>query len=244
MCILLFTCFISFGQKAGFAELINYYGSEKNFSGTAAVASNGQLEYLGEKGLSNRQSGIRIAPDAKFRICSITKTFTAVMILQLIEEGRMNLTSSIGTYLPDYTGDAKDSVTIEHLLTYSSGLRNCESYIGGEIYAKLISPDTFIANYCTGKLENRPGTKFSYNNGDYIVLGKIIEQLTGKSFEDNLRQRIFKPLNMLNTGMLRTNKKIPGLVSSYLYNDSLKTFQADTPYYIETFFRLAPCIPP
>lgn len=90
--------------------------------------------------------------------------------------------------------------------------------------------------YCSGNLESKPGTKFSYNNGDFVILGKIIENVSGKSFEENLRQRILTPLNMQNTDMLHNKDIVTGMVQSYLYNDSLKTFGMDKPYYIENFF--------
>ena len=200
------------------------------------VASNGQIDYLNGKGISSRQSSTTINSKSKFKIASITKTFTAVLALQLMEEGKLSLQATIGNYLPLYTGEARNKTTIENLITYSSGLPNCESYISDDIYSTPVTTDGFIVKYCSGKLEAQPGTKFNYDNGDYILLGKIIETLTGKSFRDNLKQRILIPLGMTNTDMLYSKDIITGLVPSYLYDDSLQTFQADKPYYIENFF--------
>lgn len=227
---------LSVAQNPGFSKLLNYYNKEKNFNGVILVATNGQIDYLNGKGISNRQSGTTINSKSKFKIASITKTFTAVLALQLMEQGKLNLNATIGKYLPEYAGEARDKTTIENLITYSSGIPNCESYIGDDIYSKPITVDSFIVKFASGKLEAEPGTKFSYDNGDYIILGKIIEKLTGKSFQENLKEKILDPLGMINTDMLQSKDIITGLVQSYLYDDSLKTYNADKPYYIENFF--------
>ncbi len=223
-------------QNTSFSKITNYYNAVKNFNGVLLVATNGQIDYLDGKGISNRQSGTTVNSKSVFKIASITKTFTVVMVLQLMEEGKLNLKATIGKYFPEYTGEARDKTTIENLITYSSGIPNCESYINDDIYLKPMAMDSFIVKYCSGKLEAIPGTKFNYDNGDYVILGKIIEKLTGKIYTDNLQDRILKPLGMQRTGMLFSSDIITGLVPSYTFNDSLKLFNADKPYYIENFF--------
>ena len=225
----------SFGQ-AGYPDLLRFYNTQKNFNGVVLVATNGTINYLNGAGLSNRQSLTTINSTSKFKIASITKTFTAVLILQLVEEGKLDLGKTIGNYFPDYQGEGKDQVTIENLLTYSSGIPNCESYSGDDIYKKPVTLDSFIANYCSGKLENKPGTKFSYDNGDYVLLGKIIETVTGLSYRENLRKKILDPLSLVNTNLLSSNDIITGLVQSYTFNDTTNVFSAENPYYIENFF--------
>ncbi len=227
---------LTFAQNPEYSKLLNYYHSEKNFNGVILVATNGQIDYLNGNGISSRQSITTINSKSKFKIASVTKTFTAVLALQLMEQGKLNLNATIGEYLPEYSGEARNKTTIENLITYSSGIPNCESYIGDQIYATPISADSFIVKYSSGKLEAEPGTKFSYDNGDYIILGRIIEKLTGKSFRDNLKEKILQPLGMMNTDMLQSKDIVTGLVQSYLFDDSLKSFSADKPYYIENFF--------
>ena len=238
---LLILCFIflvqqSNAQNNDYVKLLNYYQSDKNFNGVVLVATDGKVDYLNGKGISSRQSGTLINSKSKFKIASVTKTFTAVMVLQLMEEGKLSLQATIGKYLPDYTGEAKEKVTIKHLLTYSSGIPNCESYIEDAIYATPISVDSFIIKYCSGKLLAEPGSVYNYGNGEYIILGKIIEKITGKSFQKNLQERILKPLGMMNTDLLFSKDIITGLVPSYTFDDSLKTYASDKPYYIENFF--------
>jgi CubicO group peptidase (beta-lactamase class C family) len=226
-------CFsLCFGQT-DFAQLTEYYHQSKNFNGVILAATNGKIDYLSGIGLSNRQSQTTIHSKSIFKIASITKTFTAVLILQLYEQGKIDLNDTIGKYMPTYKGEAKNKVTIHHLLTYSAGIPNCEGNTGIAVYQSPIKVDDFIDKYCSGKLEFEPGKQFSYDNGDYIILGRIIEIITGKSFAQNLAERILKPLKMMNTNLLYSKDIISGLAETYNYDDSLEVFYKDDPMYIE-----------
>ncbi len=229
-------CAIGSAQNATFKDLLQYYQSAKNFNGVVLVATNSHIDYLDAAGLSSRQSGTTLNSKSKFKIASVTKTFTAVLILQLVEKGKLDLHAPIGKYLPDYTGEGKNKITIENLLTYSSGLPNCESYVGDAIYSSPISRDSFIFKYCSGPLDTVPGTAFSYDNGDYVLLGKIAEQAGGRPFDKLLQENILDPLGMVNTGVLRSSDIVTGLVQAYTYDDSTHAFSADKPYYIDNFF--------
>jgi CubicO group peptidase (beta-lactamase class C family) len=225
-----------YAQVDGYKKLLQSYHTQKNFSGTVLIATNGKTSFLGSIGMADRLRGKAIGDRSKFKIASVTKTFTAVLILQLVEQGKISLAGTIGAYLPEYTGEASNRVTIEHLITYSSGIPNCDSYEGDKIYAKPISVDSFITKYCSGKPEAEPGSRFSYNNGDYILLGRIIEKVTGRSFEENLTERILKPLKMMHTHLYSGSQPVQDLTMTYSFNDSTKSFVADHPYYLENFF--------
>ncbi len=235
--ILFFLLFskIALGQTALFEDVVNYYGTHKNFNGVVAVATNGKLDYLDTFGIADRAVGTPINTNSKFRIASLTKTFTAVMIMQLFEQGKIDLNATIGTYLPTFLGEAKDKVTIRHLITYSSGIPNQATNQSMDVYQQKLSADAFIVKYCSGNLTFEPGTQSVYNNGDYILLGKIIEQVTNKTFEQQLKKEILEPLAMQETNMHTSQDTVNGLVSTYTYNDSTQTFDNDQPYYIETY---------
>ena len=224
------------GQTKDFLKILTTYNAEKNFNGAAIVATNGQIDFIGGIGIANRQTATPITPQSKFKIASITKTFTAVLIMKLYEQGQLDLTATIGKYLPDYVGEAKNKTTIHNLLTYSSGIPNCEGGKDMEVYQKPRGIDDFIAKYCSGKLESEPGKQFSYNNGDYILLGRIIEKITGKTFNQYLKETILTPLKMNNTEMLFSKNIVNGLVNAYVYNDSMKIFYNEDPYFIENFY--------
>lgn len=227
---------IGFAQTEKFAEIVDYYHSQKNFNGTVLVATNGKIDFIKGIGIANRQMDNVIKADSKFKILSITKTFTAVLTLQLYQEGKLDLKATFGTYFPNYKGDAKDKVTIENLLTYSSGIPNLAEKLKMRTYQLPLSIDEYIDTYCSNNMDTIPGAKSNYSNVDYIILHKIIENVTGKSFEKNLEEKILKPLQMQNTNMLKSTDIISGLVDSYTFDEKTTEFKNDEPYFIENFF--------
>jgi teichoic acid D-alanine hydrolase len=225
----------AWGQSKQFDEILNYYNSEQNFNGVALVATNGKIDYLKAVGVANRQTGTAINAQSKFKIASITKAFTAVLILQLYEAGKIDLKATFGTYFPTYKGDAKGKVSIENLLTYSSGIPDDGEKVDMQSYQLPIKLDEYIDKYCSSNVTTAPGTVSSYSNVEYIILTKIIENVTKQPFERVLAEKILKPLKMDNTNMLRSKDIIVGLTSSYNI-DSTKNIYSDDPYYIENFY--------
>jgi CubicO group peptidase (beta-lactamase class C family) len=230
---------LTFGQTNQFSEVVNYYNAEKNFNGTVLVATNGQIDYLAGIGVSNRQSGTNMNAKTKFKIASITKTFTAVLILQLYQQGKIDLNATFGKYYPNYKGEAKNKVTIQHLLTYSSGIPNAVNDLGMKPYQLPLTIDEFIDKYCSGNLEFTPGEKSNYSNTEYTILHKIIENVSKKSFSSLLQENILNPLKMENTGLLNSKDIIVGLTSSYTIQDSTKQLISDEPHFIENYFGSA-----
>ncbi|WP_416438134.1 serine hydrolase domain-containing protein [Phnomibacter sp. MR] len=238
---ILFSCGLLLLQLSTTAQnpidsIVNAYHKQQDFSGVVLMATAGKLQYQSAKGLANRSFQVPIQTDTRFKIASITKTFTAVLILQLMDKGQLKLDATMGQYLPNYTGEAKDKVTIRQLLTYSSGIPNCEGNTGIAVYQSPNTVDGFIQQHCSGKLEFAPGSQFNYNNADYIILGSIIEHITGQSFAQNLQENILQPLNMQHTQMLRSKDVIPMLASTYNKDDSTGAMYADDPMYIENYF--------
>lgn len=227
---LLFISFSVFSQN--YDAILKHYDT---FNGVVLVANQGKIEYLKGVGVANRQESIPMTPQTKFRICSITKTFTAVLILQLMEEGKLKLTDKIADYLPDYQGEAKSKVALHQLLTYSSGIENLDQN-NEAMYALHYPLDSIVRKYCSGKLVAEPGTQFSYKNADYILLGKIVEAVTHKPFEQVLQEKILDKVGLSNTGLLSNAKIVKGLANSYLYDASRQQFANDDPYWIENFY--------
>jgi CubicO group peptidase (beta-lactamase class C family) len=166
------------------------------------VADGGKVIYKKGFGMANMEWEIPNQTDTKFRIGSVTKQFTATLVLQLTEEGKIKLDGKITDYLPDYRKDTGDKVTIHHLLNHTSGI---PSYTGlpGFFQNESRNPygvKEFVKKFASGDLEFEPGSKFSYNNSGYFLLGAIIEQVTGKPYARVLQERIFDPLGMKDTG--------------------------------------------
>jgi len=183
-------------------EIMSTYYEYGQFNGTVLVAENGNVIFKKGYGLANMEWNIPNTPDVKFRLGSITKQFTSMIIMQLVKEGKVSLEEKMTTYLPYYRKDTGDKVTIHHLLTHTSGI---PSYTNLPNFFEDISRDPypvkeFVKIYCSGDFEFEPGTQFKYNNSGYFLLGAVIEEITGKSYEDNLRERILEPLGMKDTG--------------------------------------------
>ena len=200
-------------------ELLKQYYDLGLFTGSVLVSDRGKIYEKGY-GLANREWDIPNAPDTKFRLGSITKQFTATLILQLVEQGKIKLDGHITDYLPDYRKDTGDKVTIHNLLTHTSGI---PSYTERPDYTSDISRNTFtpadfVKKYVSGDLEFEPGTKFSYDNGGYFILGAIVEKITGKPYEQVLKERIFDPLGMSDTGFDHLETILPKRATGYSKN--------------------------
>jgi len=181
--------------------LLKQYSDYGLFQGSVLVSDHGKVYEKGF-GLANKEWDIPNAPDTKFRLGSVTKQFTATLILQLVEQGKIKLDGKITDYLPDYRKDTGDRVTIHNLLTHTSGIPSYTSRpdFMSEISRNPYSVTDFVKKFASDGLEFEPGTKFSYDNGGYFILGAIIEKVTGKTYEQNLREKIFDPLGMTDSG--------------------------------------------
>ncbi|SHK73020.1 serine hydrolase domain-containing protein [Chryseobacterium polytrichastri] len=205
-------------------KVIDSSVQKDNFNGSVLLAKNGNIELLTYKGLANRHYNINFSDETRFHIFSLTKTFTAVLIMQLYERGKLNLDATISTYYPEYKGEAAKKVTIRNLLTYSSGRDHKDistpEFIHQAYDNTIWDLDTFITTFLSEKLIDKPGTKFSYNNGDFILLGKIIEKIYNKPYEQVLKEQILDPLKMQNTGFLHHNDIVKNIDEGYTADES------------------------
>jgi CubicO group peptidase (beta-lactamase class C family) len=161
-------------------NLVSLYHKYGQFNGSVLVADNGKVLYQKGFGLANMEWTIPNSPDTKFRLGSITKQFTATLILQLVEQGKIKLDGKLTDYLPDYRKDTGDKVTIHNLLSHTSGIPSYTSLPGffQNVSRNPFTVDDFIKKYASGELEFEPGTKFVYDNSGYFLLGAIVEKVT------------------------------------------------------------------
>jgi D-alanyl-D-alanine carboxypeptidase len=166
-------------------------------------------------GMANMELGVPIRPDMVFRLGSITKQFTAVSILMLAEQGKLSVADDITKYLPDYPTQGH-KITIENLLTHTSGVKNYTALpTFGSQMRKDMSLTELIGLFKDQPMDFAPGEKWSYSNSGYILLGAIIEKISGQSYEDFVQSHIFVPLGMTHTFYDHTDRLIPGRVSGY-----------------------------
>ena len=183
-------------------DLLARYHTYQQFNGAALVAENGKVLYKKGFGLANMEWNIPNEPDTKFRLGSITKQFTATLILQLVQQGKIKLDGKVSDYLPEYRKDTGSRMTIHHLLSHTSGVPNYTAQPGffANVSRNPFTVDDFVKQYASGDLEFEPGTKFNYSNSGYFLLGDIIEKVTGRPYEQVLKENILDPLGMKNTG--------------------------------------------
>ena len=223
------------GQSNQFSEILQKYHTEKQFSGTLLVATHGNIDFIGSVGKADREKGTVLKDTSNYRIASLSKVFTAILIMKLVEEGKVQLNRTIKDYIPNYKGAGKDSVTIHHLLTYASGIENQLDELGMAPYQSFKTLDEFIDTFCSGDLVFNPGEKSSYGNTEYILLHKIIENVSQLSYDAYLEKIILKPIGIKNTQMV-TRKNIKYVLPSYIYNEELNDFEEDVFYFPEMYF--------
>ncbi|MGZ5247077.1 MAG: serine hydrolase [Flavitalea sp.] len=162
---------------------------------TVLIARKGEIIYQKAFGMANLELEAAMQVDNVFRIASITKQFTAIAILQLMEQGKLSLQDEITRFIPEYpTGDHK--FTIEHLLTHTSGIADY-SALGDTLRSRGdLTPVQMIDIFKNLPMRFAPGTKWEYSNSGYFLLGYIIEKITGKTYAQYLNENIFKPLGM------------------------------------------------
>lgn len=239
--LFLITINLAYPQIQKVEQVIDSCVKRDNFNGSVLLAQNGKTELLTYKGLSNRHYNLPFSDETRFHIFSLTKTFTAALIMQLYEKGQIDLDASISTYYPEYKGEAAKKATIRNLLTYSSGRENKDisspEFIHQAYDNTIWNLDDFITTFLSEKLIDTPGTKFSYNNGDFILLGKIIEKIYHKSFEEVLKEQILIPLKMQHTGFLHHNDIIKNIDEGYSADPSDPfALHMPTNTYIDNFY--------
>ena len=218
--------------------------AETGFSGAVMVSAHGRTSYVGAFGFAERAFDTPVRTDTRFPVASITKLFTAVLLLQLVDEGRVRLDAPLATYLPSYPGGGGDRVTVRQLLNHTSGVAQFdtvasyqEAFANGVAnYQRPLTPEALLNACCNGQLDSQAGAAFNYNNADYFILGRIIEHVTGMTYEDVLRARILVPLQLLDTGMMRWDAITPRLASTYFYRDDRQILIRDMPVYWENFY--------
>jgi CubicO group peptidase (beta-lactamase class C family) len=185
-------------------KLDNYLStlqSTDNFHGSVLVAQNGKIILNKGYGKSDFEQNIQNTQDTTFPIGSMTKQFTAMAIMQLVEKGLIDVNDPLSKYIPDFPNG--NEITIENLLTHSSGIVNCTNL--PEFWSmsqdSLKDINNVINLFKNKPLEFKPGTSFSYSNSGYILLGYIVTKVSGMSYEDYLQKNIFQPLDMENTGL-------------------------------------------
>jgi CubicO group peptidase (beta-lactamase class C family) len=196
-------------------EVIHSKVSSNKFMGSILVARNDQILLDKGYGYANLEWQVPNSPDAKFRLGSITKQITAACILLLEERGKLKTDDLVKKYLPD-APSAWDHITLYNLLTHTAGIPNFTEfpdYRASE--ATPTTPEQLVARFRDKPLEFQPGEDWRYSNSNYVLLGYLIEKITGQRYQDFVEQNIFKPLGMQNSGYDSNTAIIPHRAAGY-----------------------------
>lgn len=193
------------------AESINNYLISKSYNGTALVSIGDEVILSKGYGFSNIEDNEPMSVDKKFQIASVSKSFVAVSILQLMEQGKLALNDTVGKYLTDIPNGS--SFTIHNLLTHTSGLVADESLSN---YSNKIEVEDLVARaFQPSNLRFEVGSTTSYSNLGYDLLGLIVEKASGLLYEDYLKKNIFEPLGMKDSGLNLDGKALGNMATAY-----------------------------
>jgi CubicO group peptidase (beta-lactamase class C family) len=221
--VLAFACAAAVAQSATQAEVkarldqvASSYTADNAFMGSVLVVSGDSVLLDKAYGAASLEWNVPNATDAKFRLGSVTKQFTAALILLMQQDGKLNVADPVGKYLPD-APKSWEKITIANLLGHTSGIPNLTSF--KEFGAWAATARTFDEEFAFFKdkpLDFEPGSQFAYSNSNFILLGGILEKVSGKKYGDLLRERIFDPLGMKDSGLDSDDLILPKRAEGYM----------------------------
>jgi CubicO group peptidase (beta-lactamase class C family) len=196
-------------------EVVQSYVTDKKFMGSVLVAEGEKVLLSKGYGSANLEWEVPNAPDTKFRLGSLTKQFTAACILLLEERGKLKTDDPVRKHMPDAPA-AWDKITIFHLLTHTSGIPNFTGFPDfSSTEAFSTTPEKLVARFRDKPLDFQPGEKWNYSNSGYVLLGYLIEKISGQSYADFVQQNIFQPLGMKDSGYDSNSAVIAHRASGY-----------------------------
>jgi len=221
--LVLFFVFIGISQaqeNTTLREVIDKYvkaeAEQDLFSGAVLVAKDGKIIYQGAFGYADIKNKIANAINTKFCVGSVGKTFTGVLIMQLVEQGKIKLADTLDKYLPDFPYPEKSKIQIRHLLNHTSGLGNYFSHPDYQTKIPVLRKikDALKLVYDQKPLFE-PGTQFRYSNSGMLVLGAVIEKVTGMSYREYLKKQLLDPIGMNDSGIFYPEDNVPNRAVGY-----------------------------
>ena len=204
------------GKVHSLDSLLGIYDDYGKLNGSILVAHEGELLFKKGYGRANIEWDVPNQTDTKFRLASVSKQFTAFLVMQLVSEGKLDLEKTVKHYLPEYPNEEGGAASLHQLLTHSSGI---PSYTGFANYSELmsepVSPIELVQLFSDSTLNFQPGERFQYNNSGYALLGAIMEKVTNRSYSELLQEKIFEPLQMHNSGYDSNSDIIQNRASGY-----------------------------
>jgi CubicO group peptidase (beta-lactamase class C family) len=211
---------------------IDAVATRTGFSGVVRVDRGARVVFAGAYGLAHRGCALPNALDTRFGIASGTKTLTALVVMSLVEQGRLDLATTARSVLGEDLPLIDDDVTVEHLLEHRSGIgdyfdedvvESMTDYVMPVPVHRLVTTSDYLAVLDGHPQAFPPGERFAYNNGAYVVLALIAERVSGTPFHHLVRTRVCEPAGMRDTAFLRSDEPAARTATGYLAGDGLRT---------------------
>ncbi len=199
------------------------------FSGAVLVARHGKVLLQKVWGRADREAGTAVTLNTQFRLGSMNKMFTATATLQLVEAGKLALDDTVGKHLSDYPHkDVASKVTVRHLLTHTGGTGDIFGQEFTENRLTLREHSDYVKLYGARALTHEPGAEHRYSNYGYVLLGALIEKVSGMSYYEYVRSKVFQPAGMESTDSLPEADEVPNRAIGYMRRDGAWLSNADT----------------
>ncbi len=226
-------------QPPGLYKKVDQYFASfvkgKDFAGNILIAKDGKIIFQKSYGLADMEHGTPVSTNTVFHVASVSKPFTAILIMKLQEEGKLSVKDSLRKYLPGFPHGGQ--VTIHHLLSQTSGYADYNKF--SDYYEFSIRNHTLaetVAWFRDKPLSFPPGSTYGYSNANYVLLAYLIEVITGESYETYLKKIITTPLGMLSTGNFSHEEIVPNRASGYDIAPGIPGLR-NAPYYDKSFKR-------
>ena len=204
-------------DESEFAKIFEEMVQIDEFSGVVLVTKNSKIVFERAYGFADKRFNVSNQMNTKFNIGSLNKLITRIAILQLHQKDLLDFDDLVGKHLPEFPEAIASKVKIKHLLEFTSGMGD---YFNDKFEAslgKLRTIDDFIPFFIDDELTFEPGERFQYSNAGYVVLGKIIESITGRDYYDYVRENIYAPAGMNDTDHFEVDSITPNLATGYTH---------------------------
>lgn len=191
------------------------------------VETNGKTIYNKGFGIAESETKMKIRPNTNFRLASVSKQFTAMCILLLEEDKKLSFEDPISSYLPELPPGIGNNVLVRHLITHTSGIIDYEEVMDNTITTPLLDLDVLNILRTHEKTYSRPGTEFRYSNSAYALMALIVERVSGQTFPQFMKERIFKPLKMKRSLVYDAAVDIPNRSLGFARDKNMKLYEND-----------------
>lgn len=191
------------------------------------VESQGKVIYKKGFGLADTETNLKISPKTNFRLASVSKQFTAMCILLLEKDNKLSLNDPISKFFPELPKNPNTKILLRHLITHTSGIMDYEELMDNLSKIQLLDKDVLNLIKTQNKTYFEPGNLFRYSNSAYALLALVVERVSGKSFPDFMKERIFKPLGMKNSMVYEKGTQIPNRSIGFARNKDGQLYKND-----------------